>query len=90
MVEQAVGKRGMRKARQGRVVSKSGVKTVVVLVERRKRHETYSKVMKLFKKYHAHDESDAAKVGDVVVIEETRPMSRLKRWRVVQVIGAAQ
>ena len=85
MSDAVVETRGNRKERQGAVISKSGQKTVVVRVERRKRHETYGKVVSLYSKYHAHDESDAAKVGDVVRIVETRPMSRLKRWRVVEI-----
>ena len=82
--------RGTRKERQGTVTSKSGDKTVVVKVEWRKRHAQYGKVMRRFQKFHAHDEENAAKVGDVVTIVEARPLSRLKRWRVIKVVAGAR
>ncbi len=75
--------RGRRKVRKGKVISKSGTKSVVVQGERRERHPLYGKVVRRFKKYHAHDEADTAKVGDAVTIVETRPLSATKRWRVV-------
>lgn len=75
--------RGMRKVRKGVVVSKSGTKSVTVKTEWRERHPVYGKVIRRFKKFHAHDESDAVKVGDEVTIMETRPLSATKRWRVV-------
>jgi small subunit ribosomal protein S17 len=81
--------RGVRKKRKGSVVSRSGIKSVVVLVEQRRRHPVYSKVVRHTTKFHAHDESNSAKVGDVVQIEECRPMSRLKRWRVVTILGSS-
>jgi small subunit ribosomal protein S17 len=80
-------KRNLRKSREGRVCSKSGDKTIVVLVERRVRHPLYGKEIRMSKKVHAHDEANAAKVGDVVRVMETRPMSRLKRWRLVEVVS---
>ena len=61
-------------------------KTIVVKVERRVRHPLYGKEMKLANKMYAHDEKDEAKVGDKVLIEETRPLSRLKRWRLVKIV----
>ena len=76
-------KRGARKVRKGEVVSKMGVKSVVVEVTYRERHPMYGKVIIRRKKYHAHDEADTAKVGDVVTIMETRPLSATKRWRIV-------
>ena len=76
-------KRGARKVRKGTVVSKMGAKSVVVKVEYRELHPVYGKVIIRTKKYHAHDEADTAKVGDKVVIMETRPLSATKRWRVV-------
>ena len=82
--------RGTRKRRKGKVVSKSGAKSIVVLVERRYHHPVYGKQLIEAKKYHAHDEGDAAKVGDNVEIEETRPISKLKRWRLVKVAGATK
>ena len=75
--------RGARKVRKGTVVSKMGAKSVVVKVEYRERHPVYGKVIVRSKKYHVHDEADTAKVGDKVVIMETRPLSATKRWRIV-------
>ena len=75
--------RGARKVRKGTVVSKMGAKSVVVKVEYRELHPVYGKVIVRSKKYHAHDEADTAKVGDKVVIMETRPLSATKRWRIV-------
>lgn len=79
--------RGVRKERRGVVSSRSGDKTIVVAVERKKRHPLYGKVVKHVKKFHAHDEKNAAKVGDAVRIVECRPMSKMKRWRLVEVVG---
>ena len=76
--------RGVRKLRKGVVVSKMGAKSVVVEVKRRELHPLYGKVIVRSKKYHAHDEVDTAKVGDSVVIIETRPLSATKRWRIVK------
>jgi small subunit ribosomal protein S17 len=70
------------------VISRSGDKTVVVRVERREPHPFYGKVLKHFAKFHVHDEGNTAKVGDRVRIVESRPMSRLKRWRLVEVLSA--
>ncbi len=78
-------KRASRKTRKGVVVSNKMQKTVVVRVERTLRHPRYDKVITRSKKYYAHDESNNCKEGDVVNIMETRPMSKLKRWRVVDV-----
>ena len=69
--------------RKGEVGSKSGTKTVKGAVSYRERHPVYGKVVVRSKKYHAHDEADTAKVGDVVTIMETRPLSATKRWRIV-------
>ncbi|MGN0847682.1 MAG: 30S ribosomal protein S17 [Kiritimatiellia bacterium] len=77
-------KRGARKLRKGKVVSKMGVKSVVVEVSYREQHPIYGKVIIRRKKYHVHDEADTAKVGDEVVIMETRPLSATKRWRIVK------
>ena len=86
--ETTVKKPGVRKTRRGTVVSKSGDKTVVVLVERRYRHPLYGKELIAQKKFHAHDEANRAKVGDKVRIEECRPLSRMKRWRLVEIESA--
>jgi small subunit ribosomal protein S17 len=79
-------KRGLRKERTGVVVSASMQKTIVVRVERKTRHPLYGKEMLQSKKFYAHDEEGKAKVGDRVTIVETRPMSKLKRWRLVEVL----
>lgn len=67
----------------GTVVSDKGDKTVVVKVERKVKHPLYGKIIRLSKKYHAHDEDNAFKAGETVRIEETRPISKLKTWRVL-------
>ena len=68
---------------QGTVVSDKGVKTVVVKVERRVKHPLYAKIIRLSKKYHAHDEGNEFREGETVRIEETRPISKQKTWRVL-------
>jgi small subunit ribosomal protein S17 len=68
---------------QGTVVSDKGEKTVVVKVERRVKHPLVDKIIRRSKRYHAHDESNQVKVGEIVRIEECRPVSKLKSWRVV-------
>lgn len=73
---------GIRKSQKGEVVSCKMDKTVVVKVTHAIRHPKYEKVIKRFKKYYAHDENNQCKEGDVVTIIETRPLSKLKRWRV--------
>jgi len=78
--------RGQRKERQGVVVSKSGIKSIVVLVERRSQHPVYGKTVRQFKKFHVHDEKDEAGLGDLVRIVESRPLSRLKRWRLIEIV----
>lgn len=70
----------------GIVVSDKMQKTVVVEVEKIKRHPLYKKTYKVKKKYHAHDEKEECKVGDLVLIEESRPISKTKRWRVIKII----
>jgi small subunit ribosomal protein S17 len=73
----------------GTVVSDKGDKTVVVRVERRVKHPLYGKIIKLSKKYHAHDEGNAFKSGEQVRIQECAPISKLKSWTVLERIGAA-
>ena len=75
-----------RKPRVGTVVSDKNDKTIVVVIERASRHRIYRKVIRHTKKYHVHDENNVATVGDLVRIEECRPMSRLKRWTLVAVL----
>ncbi len=72
-----------RRVLQGKVVSDAPDKTIVVLVERRVMHPLYKKFVRKSKKYHAHDENNAFKVGDLVRIQECRPISKLKSWEVV-------
>ena len=74
----------------GTVVSDKGDKTVVVRVERRVKHPLYGKIIKLSKKYHAHDAANEFHVGEIVRIEECAPISKLKTWTVVDRIGAAR
>ena len=73
----------------GTVVSDKGDKTVVVRVERRVKHPLYGKIIKLSKKYHAHDEGNAFKAGEQVRIQECAPISKLKSWTVLDRVGAA-
>ena len=78
--------RGHKKERLGEVVSSKMAKTIVVRVERRFPHPRYRKVVTAFKKFYAHDEKGEAKVGDRVRIQECRPLSKTKRWRLVEVV----
>src|SRR6267143_4396326 len=78
--------RANRKERVGEVISNKMAKTIIVRVERRFPHPRYKKVITGYKKLYAHDEKNEAKVGDRVRIEETRPLSKLKRWRLVEVV----
>lgn len=78
--------RGHRKERVGEVVSNKMQKTIVVQVERRFPHPKYKKVITAFSKFYAHDEKGEAKIGDKVRIMETRPLSKTKRWRLVDVV----
>lgn len=75
---------------QGTVVSDKGDKTVVVLVERRVKHPLYGKIIRRSKKYHAHDEANAFKAGEIVRIEECAPISKLKTWRVLEKVTGAK
>jgi small subunit ribosomal protein S17 len=74
----------------GTVVSDKTDKTVVVRVERKVKHPMYGKIIRRSKKYHAHDEDNAVKIGETVRIEETRPLSKLKTWRVVERVQAGK
>ena len=82
--------RNSRKLRQGVVVSTAGDKTAVVKVEERKKHALYGKMITQSTKFHAHDEENNAGVGDTVNIMETRPLSKLKRWRLVEIVEKAK
>ena len=82
--------RNTRKVRQGVVVSVAGDKTIVVQIKERKPHPVYGKMMTSTKKFHAHDENNECGVGDTVSIMETRPLSKMKRWRLVEIIEKAK
>jgi small subunit ribosomal protein S17 len=77
---------GRRKEVVGEVVSNRMAKTIVVLVVRKKSHPLYGRVIAKGKKFYAHDETNQAHIGDVVRIEETRPLSKLKRWRLKEIV----
>jgi small subunit ribosomal protein S17 len=85
-VNQTETARGHRKERCGEVISNKMAKTIVVRVERRFPHPKYRKVVTTYTKFYAHDEKSEAKVGDRVRIEETRPLSKIKRWRLMEVV----
>jgi small subunit ribosomal protein S17 len=82
--------RAMRKTRVGKVVSDKMQKTVVVVIERRVPHPVYGKMVTRTKKLKAHDEENTAKTGDTVRITETRPLSKDKRWRVIEIVERAR
>lgn len=86
MVEQ----RNLRKVRQGKVVSDKMEKTVVVAVEDRVRHPLYNRTIRQTKKFKAHDEENSCRIGDTVRIMETRPLSKDKRWRVIEILERAE
>ena len=86
----APASRAHRKERVGEVVSVKMAKTIVVRVERRFRHARYKKVVTAYAKFYAHDEKREAKLGDRVLIQETRPISRTKCWRLGQVVERAE
>lgn len=84
------GIRGVRKTFQGKVVSAKMDKTIVVQIERIVKHPLYEKYMKRRKKLYAHDEENTAHEGDTVVVAESRPLSRLKRWQLRQIVERAK
>ena len=83
-------KRNARKVVTGTVVSISGDKSITVKADYRKRHPKYGKMMTVSKKFHAHDEKNECGVGDLVTIMETRPLSKTKRWRLVEIVERAK
>jgi len=89
MAETNAAKQSRRNTKIGEVVSTKMAKTIVVEVMEQKAHKLYRRVMKRNKKFYAHDEQNSARVGDFVRIEETRPLSKLKRWRLKDVIRRA-
>ena len=82
--------RNLRKVRVGKVVSNKMDKTIVVAIEDHVRHPKYNKIMKRTIKIHAHDEENVCSVGDKVSVMETRPLSKTKRWRLVEIIEKAK
>lgn len=81
--------RTQRKTRSGKVVSDKMDKTIVVAIKTTKRHPLYKKTLKVTKNYKAHDENNEAKIGDIVLIMETRPLSKDKCWRLVKILEKA-
>ena len=82
--------RNLRKTRQGVVVSNKMEKTIVVAAKFKEKHPIYGKFVQKTKKYHANDEKNECQVGDTVLIMETRPLSKTKRWRLVQIVEKAK
>ena len=82
--------RNLRKTRIGVVTSNKMTKTITVAVERKVKHPIYGKFVKKTSKFHAHDEKSEASIGDIVRIMETRPLSKTKRWRMVEIIEKAK
>ena len=82
--------RNLRKQRQGVVTSDKMDKTIVVAAKFKEKHPIYGKFIQKTKKYHAHDEQNDAHIGDTVLIMETRPLSKTKRWRLVQIVERAK
>ncbi|MBQ9317850.1 MAG: 30S ribosomal protein S17 [Atopobiaceae bacterium] len=82
--------RNARKVRTGTVISLAGDKTITVQIEYRKHHPKYGKMMTIHKKLHCHDEKNEAGLGDTVRVMETRPLSKTKRWRLVEIVERAK
>ena len=82
----AAQKTGRRQQKVGRVVSNKMDKTIVVVVESLKKHRIYKRTYKQTKRFHAHDEQNTCQIGDLVRIEESRPLSKLKRWRLIEIV----
>ena len=83
-------KKSLKRTLVGKVVSDKREKTVTVLIERRVKHELYGKIVGKSSKYHAHDENNEYKTGDVIEITESRPLSKTKRWQLVRVVKASE
>jgi small subunit ribosomal protein S17 len=81
---------GQQKVRQGVVVSDKADKTITVRIDTARRHRRYSKIVRTSQNLHAHDESNDAHIGDTVIVREARPLSRTKRWRLIQVVERAK
>ncbi|RXK81371.1 30S ribosomal protein S17 [Filimonas effusa] len=85
-----MSERNLRKTRTGVVSSNKMTKTITVAVERKVKHPIYGKFVKKTTKFHAHDEKNEATIGDIVKIMETRPLSKTKRWRLVEIVEKAK
>jgi len=85
-----VAKREMRKTRQGLVISNRMDKTIAVQLDRTMRHPLYNKIIHRHAKLYAHDEKNEAGIGDTVLVMETRPLSKMKRWRLVKILEKAK
>lgn len=85
-MSEEINQRGQRKERVGEVISSRMAKTIIVSVQRRFPHPKFKKIITRFKKLYAHDEKSEAKTGDTVRIQETRPLSKTKRWRLVEIV----
>src|SRR5438067_2201953 len=84
--QSAATQKSRRQQKVGRVVSNKMDKTIVVIVETLKKHRIYKRTFKQTKRFHAHDEENTCQIGDIVRIEESRPLSKLKRWRLVEIV----
>src|SRR5437764_13372474 len=89
LTQSTARKKSRRQQKVGRVVSNKMDKTIVVVVETLKKHRIYKRTYKQTKRFHAHDEENVCQIGDLVRIEESRPLSKLKRWRLVEVVKAS-
>jgi small subunit ribosomal protein S17 len=89
-MENTTIERNSRKVVVGKVVSNKPDKTIVVLIERRFKHPIYGKTLRKSTRFYAHDEKNDCHMGDIVELMETRPMSKLKRWRLVQIVERAK
>jgi small subunit ribosomal protein S17 len=90
MTSTPINARGHRKERVGEVIETKMAKTIIVSVKRRYQHTKFKKIITAYNKFYVHDEKGEAKAGDQVRIQETRPISKLKRWRLVQVLERSQ
>ncbi len=79
----------MNRTQSGRVVSDKGDKSITVMIERKVKHPIYGKYIRRSTKLHAHDESNQCRIGDTVIVEQCRPISKTKTWRLVKIVGSA-
>lgn len=86
MTEQNLNDQTAQRTVTGKVISDKMHKTIVVQIERKVKHPLYGKYVKRFSKMYAHDEDNACKIGDLVIIQQTRPLSKIKRWKLVEIL----